>query len=130
MNLFQAYLGAGLGLGVVALAVTQAREVTERRRDIAMLKAIGLSRNSIGSVFYIEAALVGLISLAIGLIAGLALAFTSGPAWGLGAAAMVELPYLFMFVFSAGLMGILLLATAIPATRASRLSPVSVLKDE
>ncbi len=130
MNLFQAYLGAGLGLGVVALAVTQAREVVERRRDIAMLKAIGLSRTSIGMVFYIEAAFVGLISLGIGLIAGLALAFTSGPAWGLSAGAMVVLPYQFMVLFSAGLMGILLLATAVPATRASRLSPVSVLKEE
>ena len=130
MNLFQAYLGAGLGLGVVALAVTQAREVVERRRDIAMLKAIGLSRNSIGTIFYIEAAVIGLISLAIGLIAGLALAFTSGPAWGLSAGASVTLPYMFMSVFSVSLMAILLLATAIPATRASRLSPVTVLKEE
>jgi ABC-type antimicrobial peptide transport system permease subunit len=130
MNLFQAYLGAGLVLGVVALAVTQAREVTERRRDIAMLKAIGLSRDSIGRVFYIEAAIVGLMSLTIGLIAGLALAYTSGPAWGLDANEGVAIPWMFLGLFSLVLMCVLMFSAIIPARRASGLAPMSVLKEE
>jgi len=130
MNLFQAYLGAGLVLGVVALAVTEARQVTERRRDIAMLRAIGLSRSSIGRVFYIEAAIVGIMSLAIGLIAGLALAATSGPAWGLTSVWDMALPIPFLVVFSIVLMAVILASAALPAARASRLSPMSVLKEE
>jgi putative ABC transport system permease protein len=130
MNLFQAYLGAGLVLGVVALGVTEARQVTERRRDIAMLRAIGLSRDSIGRVFYIEAAIVGLMSLAIGLIAGLALAATSGPAWGLTSVWDMALPIPFLVVFSIVLMAVILASAALPAARASRLSPMSVLKEE
>lgn len=130
MNLFQAYLGAGLVLGVVALAVTEARQVTERRRDIAMLRAVGLSRGSIGKVFYIEAAIIGIMSLAIGLISGLVLAVTSGPAWGLTSVWDMALPIPFLLVFSVVLMAVILASAALPAARASRLAPMSVLKEE
>jgi ABC-type antimicrobial peptide transport system permease subunit len=130
MNLFQAYLGAGLVLGVVALAVTEARQVTERRRDIAMLRAIGFSRGSIGKVFYIEAAIVGIMSLAIGLVAGLALAVTSGPAWGLASVWGMALPIPFLVVFSIVLMAVVLASAAYPASRASRLAPAAILKEE
>jgi putative ABC transport system permease protein len=95
-----------------------------------MLRAIGLSRDSIGRVFYIEAAIVGLMSLAIGLIAGLALAATSGPAWGLTSVWDMALPIPFLVVFSIVLMAVILASAALPAARASRLSPMSVLKEE
>ena len=128
IGLFQAYLGIGLLIGIIALAVTEARAVEERRRDIAMLRAVGIKRGTISRIFYTEAAFVGLVSLCIGIVAGLLLAMTSQPLWG--GSSGLALPIQFLLVFSLLLIMILLISTVVPASRASKVRPAMILREE
>jgi putative ABC transport system permease protein len=57
-------------LGVAATLLTL---VIERRRELSMLRMIGADRRQIQRVVVIEAALIGAVSQAIGLVVGLAL---------------------------------------------------------
>jgi putative ABC transport system permease protein len=128
IGLFQAYLGAGLLIGIIALSVTEIRAVEERRKEIGMLRAVGIDRGTIGKVFYTEAGIIGILSLLMGIVGGLVLAITSAPVWG--AEGGVVFPVVFLTLFAIVLMVILLLSSIIPASRASRLSPAVILKEE
>ena len=57
-------------LGVAATLLTL---VLERRRELSMLRLIGAARRQVQRVVVIEAALIGAVSQAIGLVVGLAL---------------------------------------------------------
>ena len=49
-------MGLGLFAGVAALGVIASRTVTERRQQIAMLRAIGFQSGSISLTFVLESA--------------------------------------------------------------------------
>jgi putative ABC transport system permease protein len=57
-------------LGIVATLVTL---IVERRRELAMLRLVGAERRQIYRMVVIEAALLGGVSQAIGLVVGVAL---------------------------------------------------------
>ena len=100
--------------------------ITERTREIGMLKALGASRGYIVSIIEQEAFLISLLGLIVGFIvsfaAGLAihrvygLIFEYGWTWGLAAA---------LIGVGGGLLGALY-----PAVRAANLDPVSALSYE
>ncbi len=115
---------------------TIARSVVERRRDIAVLKAIGAHRQLILRVFLWEGLLVGFTGAISGILLGLA------GCWLIASANIIQLPDVYSFhdsfpmkisfqaVFTAGGAAILisLLAALVPAARASGLEPVKGLK--
>ena len=57
-------------MGIVATLVTL---IVERRRELAMLRLVGAERRQIRRMVVVEAAIVGGISQAIGLLVGVAL---------------------------------------------------------
>ena len=61
-------------IGMFLVANTVAVAVSDRRREIAVLRAIGASRAGVLSMFVIEAVLMGIIGAAIGVVAGRGLA--------------------------------------------------------
>ena len=73
LSTFQALGGLGLVLGVVGLAAVIARNVLERRRELALLAAAGFTRRDLGRVVAGEQ--LGL--LAAGLVIGLAAALVA-----------------------------------------------------
>ena len=109
------------GIGIMNLMLVS---VSERTREIGLLKALGATRGQVLAVFLVEAAL---ISLAGG-VAGLALAFGvaraaavfypefpfAPPAWAIAAALGVSSAVGLVF-------------GALPARRAARLDPVAAL---
>lgn len=112
-------------------------QVTERRREIGVLRAIGATRADIQWMFLGEAALIGLVSGAIGI--GLAL----GAGWLVDWAApryTPDFPFkpdsFFQFawwIWAGGLVFSVLfcvLGGLIPATRASRLPPAQALAQQ
>jgi len=71
--LLQGFIGLGLFIGVAALGVVTIRAVVERRQQIAVLRAIGFSRDMVQNVFLFEGFFVAGLAIVIGY--GLALTF-------------------------------------------------------
>lgn len=66
ISTFQMLGGLGLALGVIGLAAVLLRSVTERRRELALLLALGYRRGEIGRLVFLEHAAL----IALGLLAG------------------------------------------------------------
>jgi hypothetical protein len=78
LSTFQALGGLGLLLGTIGLATVMFRNVLERRRELALLRAVGFDRRHISTMMAGETAIL----LIAGLGAGVACAFIAiAPAW-------------------------------------------------
>ena len=117
---------AAISLSVAGILIMNVMlvSVSERTREIGLLKAVGAGSGQVLAVFLAEAGLLSLAGGLVGLGVGLGVArlvsvaypgFTaSPPAWAVGAALVVSA-------------GVGLLFGALPARRASRLDPVAAL---
>jgi putative ABC transport system permease protein len=109
--------------------------VTERRRDIGMLRALGATRRTVIGTILAEGLLQGLLGSGIGLLLGYLLAVAVLAA-AQGPVSMFVNLQLGTPVFSPGLVGISILlgvgvtvlAGLIPAWRASRITPLEALR--
>ncbi len=69
LSTFQSIGGLGLLLGTFGLAAVQLRNVLERRRELALLRAVGFRRTTLGWLVLLENALLLLAGLGCGVIA-------------------------------------------------------------
>jgi putative ABC transport system permease protein len=112
LSTFQALGGLGLLLGTIGLSAVMFRNVLERRRELALLRAVGYDRRRISIVIVAEAALL----LGTGLIAGVGCAALAiAPAW-LGRGGALPGPGLLLLLTMVALAGV---ASALVATRAA-----------
>jgi putative ABC transport system permease protein len=117
---------AAISLGVAGIGIMNVMlvSVSERTREVGLLKALGVGRRQILSVFLAEASLIsslgGLVGLVLGwlgvrILVGIYPVFpASPPAWAVGAALSVSI-------------GVGITFGLLPARRASRLDPVLAL---
>ncbi|MBH0121183.1 ABC transporter permease [Rhodococcus sp. CX] len=121
-------LSVAVVIALIGVGNTMALSVLERRRETAMLRAIGLSRSGVRSLLMREALLVAAVASALGVTLGLLLG-TAGTASviGPGKIGFGGVPWLQLagIVVAGGLAGVI--ASLIPALRASRVPPVAAL---
>jgi hypothetical protein len=78
LSTFQALGGLGLLLGTVGLATVMFRNVLERRRELALLRAVGFDARRVSTMILAEAAFL----LGVGVVTGLlCAAIAIAPAW-------------------------------------------------
>jgi putative ABC transport system permease protein len=124
LSTFQALGGLGLLLGTVGLSAVMFRNVLERRRELAVLRAVGYSSSKISMMVLSEAVLLLAAGLAIG-VGSAALAIA--PAW-LNRGGTLPGPGLLMLLGLVALTG--LVSAHVAARAASHGRLVEALKTE
>ncbi len=129
LTMLQGYLGVGLLIGIVGLGVVLVRAVRERRRELGMLKAIGVPTSQTQRAFLFEAGFIGLQGVALGLGLGI---LSSWQVLTKSAAFEEGLRFAVPFTWLAGL-AVLALAASVaaaigPARRAGRIPPAVALR--
>ena len=123
-----------LVVGAVGIMNTMYTSVLERTRHIGIMKAVGASRESILSLFLIEAGLIGIIGGMMGIALGLVVAFGIGiiagnfGIEGLFSFAALDFFELFVVLVITFITGIL--AGFFPARAAAQLEPAEALRYE
>lgn len=127
----QAWMAASMAslAAVFIIFSTLSMGVSERAKELAILRAIALTRRQVLSLFFIESILLAAIGWACGLLAG----------WTLLSVGSRFLPQLFTSSATPGLTGVVYSAIAVtvgavaaailPAWRATRIRPIDALPD-
>ncbi|HLE89216.1 MAG TPA: FtsX-like permease family protein [Candidatus Limnocylindria bacterium] len=132
------FAGIGFLFGLVALAVgsflvanTLAMTVSERTREIGLLRAAGVTRTQVVGLFLRQGAVLGLVGGAIGVGAGVGLAaLMIGFLRSTRAVLITGLPLnplALLLALGLGLV-VTMAASALPAVAASRISPLDALR--
>ena len=130
IRILEAYLGLGLLIGVAGLGVVLVRAVRERRREIGMMRAMGLGAATVRRSFLTEALFLGgqgaVIGVGLGIVTGWQV-MTQADAFGTGPSNLV-IPWVSIAVITLVPVTASLLAAAVPARRAAAISPAVALR--
>jgi ABC-type antimicrobial peptide transport system permease subunit len=125
-TMFSIFGGVALGLAVVGIYGVKAYSVARRTREIGIRMALGARPGTVQWMILRE----GAVMLAAGLVIGLLLAFGTGKAisgmlYHVGSLDVVAFTTAPLFIAAATL-----IATWLPARRATRITPMSALRTE
>jgi putative ABC transport system permease protein len=126
--LIRGYLALGLIVGVAGIGVIMVRAVRERRRQVGVLRALGVQAGSVRAAFVIESAFVAIEGLVIGTVLALVTAWSITLTDAFGAGLSFRVPIVAIAGVVIGTLICALLATAAPARAASRIRPAVALR--
>lgn len=128
-SLLRGYLLLGLVIGIGGLGVTLFRAVRERRRQIGMLRAMGLSSGSVRRWFLTEATFVSVMGIVTGISLGLLTGyFVVSRSNAIDGQLPFSVPWLTIIVVSLIPLVASGIAALIPARRAAGLLPSEALR--
>lgn len=110
----------------IALMNIMLVSVTERTREIGVRKALGATRNTIATQFFIETLVVGQLGGILGIILGILLGFAIAAAMGFG----FVVPWAAILSAFAVTFLVAIFSGSYPALKASRLDPIEALRYE
>lgn len=119
-------VGLGAFVSTIFVLLSMYTTVTERRKEIGILKSLGAGRSFVVGAIEIEAFLVGVL----GVVVGLAVAFAASAA--IGRAFELVFEFSPSWIFTAVIIAIVgsLFGALYPALRASAIDPVEVMANE
>jgi len=115
-------------IAVLGIINTLVLSVVERRRELGLLRAVGMVRRQVRSMIRGESVIIALFGAMLGLVIGLGfgLALTKAVLTsGIGGVVSVPVPTLILFVILAAIAGVL--AAVWPARRAARTNVLAAL---
>ena len=123
----QYFTTLGLLFGIVSLLVVSVRSVQERKREIGMMRSIGVKRREIIISLILELTIMGIIGLVIGLIIGNLLAYGLVT---INSSGFVEflIPWNDIFYYTVLTLFSALVAAIIPGRIASTIPPSDALR--
>ncbi len=123
-SFLQIYVTFGLVIGAVGMGVISVRNVSERKREIGMMRAIGFPRKQVILSVLLELVVLGIIGLIIGVINGLIISMGFA---NMQNSALV-IPWEELGLYLSVIVFIALGSGAIPAIVASRIPPAEALR--
>jgi len=127
-NLFIAFLGLGLVIGIAGLGIVTIRAIHERRREIGMIRAIGFKQRMVSSAFLTEALFITIIGIGIGITMGILIGVLI---WQDGFKDMgfdFVVPWTRIVFITAITLAAAFLCTVVPARKASKVAPAEALR--
>ncbi|MHA2497464.1 MAG: FtsX-like permease family protein, partial [Candidatus Hodarchaeales archaeon] len=114
----------GLVIGLLGLLIVSRRSVTERKREIGLLRSVGFSRAAVSLAILLELLFLGFLGFFVGLAVG------NYTAW---AAADIQnirfvVPWTQVLIYGLIIMGSAFAAAIVPAWTASRIPPSEALQ--
>lgn len=129
IGLLYGLLGLAIVIAILGIINTLALSVIERRREIGMLRAIGMQRGQVRRTVYLESLLIAVFGAVLGLVLGLS--YGSLFTRSLDAAGLdrLSVPWgqALLFLVLAGIVGVL--AALWPGIRAARTRPLSAIAE-
>ena len=130
VGLVLALLGLAVVIALFGIVNTLALSVVERRREIGLLRALGLSRSQLRAAVRFEAVVVSLLGTILGIALGLAFAWVVVRALRSDGISAFSVPVteLAAFVVLAALAGVA--AAVLPARSAARVDVLAAITTE
>jgi putative ABC transport system permease protein len=126
--LIRGYLALGLIVGIAGIGVIMVRAVRERRRQVGVLRALGVQAVAVRRAFVVESAFVAAEGLVIGTVLALVTAWSITLTDAFGAGMGFRVPVIGIAGVVIGTLVCALLATAAPARAAARIRPAVALR--
>lgn len=123
-------LGLALVIAVLGIINTLALSVVERKREIGMLRAVGMLRGQIRRTIYLESILISIFGALLGMVIGVAIGYAlvrTFREWLPSIEAVVPWGTIVFTLVAAAICG--LLAALWPAVRAARTKPLEAIAD-
>jgi hypothetical protein len=123
-SFLQIYVTFGLVIGAVGMGVISVRNVSERKREIGMMRAIGFPRAQVILSVLLELVVLGLIGLLIGIVNGLLVSVGFANMQGVA----LVIPWEDIGLYLSLIVLIALGSGSLPALVASRIPPAEALR--
>ena len=129
LAIFEGYLALGLIVGIGGIGVVTVRSVSERKRTIGVLRALGYRSRMVTVSFLIEVSWVSVLGMLNGVIVAIGFHRALYTAFWQSQGAEFTLPWnSILMVFFGGWL-LVLIATAVPVSKAAKISPSAALRD-
>jgi putative ABC transport system permease protein len=128
LNLLVVLLGFAIIIALMGIVNTLALSVAERKHEIGLLRAVGMSRRQVKRMIRWEAVLIAIFGAVLGLIVGVVLGSAVVLAVGQGLELALPVTQLVIYLVAAALGGVL--AAILPARRGARLDILEAIAYE
>ena len=129
LNVLYGLLGLSVLISIFGVVNTLVLSVFERTRELGMLRAVGMTRRQVRRMIRFEGIITSMIGGTLGIVVGVFLAVLTTQALS-DQGIVLAIPWRTMAVFIFGITVVGLLASVLPARRASRLNILEALQYE
>jgi putative ABC transport system permease protein len=129
LGIFEAYLALGLIVGIGGIGVVTVRSVSERRKTIGILRALGYRKSMVMLSFLIEVSWVAVLGILNGVIIAVGFHRALYVAFWEEQGAAFSLPWSTILMVVLGGWILVLLATMVPIRKATRVPPSAALRE-
>ena len=127
LNLIYVLLFLAVVIALFGIANTLALSVVERRRELGLLRAVGMQRRQVRSSVRWEAVLIALLGTAVGTALGLGFGWALVKAMGSQGIDQLAIPGVRLVLIGAVAAVAAVMAAALPARRAARLDALQAI---
>ena len=128
-NLLKAFLALGLAVGIAGLAVVTIRNVSERRHQIGILRALGFQRSMVVATFLVELSWVSFLGILNGALVGVGFHYALYDRFLKEDGADFIMPWNEIYLIVIGAYLLTLVATLWPVRQAASIRPAEALRD-